>query len=34
MLNHDASLGGVTFQDATYDQVKDLTLSNGEKCPS
>ena len=33
MLNHDASLGGVTFQDATYDQVKDLTLSNGEKVP-
>ncbi|MGN0231958.1 MAG: LamG-like jellyroll fold domain-containing protein [Muribaculaceae bacterium] len=33
MMNHDASFDGVTIQDATYDEVKDLTLSNGEKMP-
>ena len=33
MVNHDASLKGVTIETSTYDQVKDLTLSNGEKIP-
>ncbi len=33
MLCHDAALNGVTIQTSTYDQVKDLTLSNGEKIP-
>lgn len=33
MVNHDASLSGVTIQTSTYDQVKNLTLSNGEKIP-
>lgn len=31
MVNHDADLNGVTIQTSTYDQVKNLTLSNGEK---
>ena len=31
VLNHDATLNGVTIQNSTYEQVKDLTLSNGEK---
>ncbi len=33
MINHDAKLNNVTIQTSTYDQVKDLTLSNGEKVP-
>lgn len=33
MVNHDPSFGGVTIQSSTYDQCKDLTLSNGEKMP-
>lgn len=31
VVNHDATLNGVTLQNSTYDQVKNLTLSNGEK---
>ena len=34
MVNHDASLNGVTIQKSTYEQVKDLTLVNGEKIPT
>ncbi|MDR1861083.1 MAG: hypothetical protein LBR06_09220 [Bacteroidales bacterium] len=34
MLNHDASYNGVTIQNATYEQTKNLTLSNGEKMPT
>lgn len=33
MVNHDPSFGGVTLQTSTYEQCKDLTLSNGEKMP-
>ena len=33
IVNHDASIGGVTINLSTYDQVKDLTLSNGEHLP-
>lgn len=33
VLNHDETLSGVSIQNSTYDQVKDLTLSNGEKVP-
>jgi len=33
MVNHDPSLNGVTIQTSTYDEVKNLTLSNGEKIP-
>ena len=33
VVNHDATLNGVTLQTSTYEQVKDLTLSNGEKIP-
>jgi len=33
MVNHDASLNGVTIQTSAYSQVKDLMLVNGEKIP-
>lgn len=33
MLNHDETYNGVNIQNSTYAQVKDLTLSNGEKMP-
>ena len=33
MINHNASIGGVTIQTSTYDQVKNKTLSNGELIP-
>lgn len=33
MVNHDATLGGVRLENSTYEQVKNLTLSNGEKIP-
>ena len=33
MVNHDASFGGVTIQNSTYDQCKNLHLSNGETMP-
>ncbi|MGN0233543.1 MAG: glycerophosphodiester phosphodiesterase family protein [Bacteroidaceae bacterium] len=33
MVNHDATLGGVRIETSTYEEVKDLTLSNGEKIP-
>jgi glycerophosphoryl diester phosphodiesterase len=33
VLNHDGVIDGITIQDATYEQVKDKTLSNGEKIP-
>ncbi|MCR4920622.1 MAG: hypothetical protein K5945_02800 [Bacteroidaceae bacterium] len=34
MVNHDASFGGVRLETSTSEQVKALTLSNGEKMPS
>lgn len=33
MVNHDASLNGVTIKTSTYDDCKDLKLSNGETMP-
>ena len=33
VINHDATIGGVTIQDNTYDAVKNKTLSNGEVVP-
>ena len=33
MVNHDPTLSGVRIESSTYDQVKNLTLSNGEKIP-
>lgn len=33
VANHDATLSGVRIETSTYDQVKGLTLSNGEKIP-
>ncbi|MBP3774942.1 MAG: hypothetical protein ILA34_06300 [Bacteroidaceae bacterium] len=33
IVNHDATLNGVTIQTSSYDQVKDLKLSNGENVP-
>ncbi|MDR1814472.1 MAG: glycerophosphodiester phosphodiesterase [Tannerella sp.] len=32
-LNHDGVINGVTIQDAKWDDIKDFTLSNGEKIP-
>ena len=34
VCNHDGTLGGKKLQDCTYDQVKDLSLGNGEKLPT
>ncbi len=33
MVNHDAKLNGVEIQTSTYEEVRNLTLSNGEKIP-
>ncbi len=33
VINHDATIGGVTIQDNAYSAVKDKTLSNGETLP-
>lgn len=33
VVNHDATLNGVTIQTSTYDEVKDLQLGNGETIP-
>lgn len=34
VINHDETIGGVSIQHAAFDQIKDLTLSNGEKIPT
>ncbi len=34
MVNHDPTFKGVTLEKATYAEVKDLTLANGEKMPT
>lgn len=34
MVNHDKAFSGVTIASSTYDQCKNLTLSNGEKMPT
>lgn len=31
---HDASINGITIDQANYDQIKNMTLSNGEKIPT
>lgn len=33
VINHDAKLQGINIENSTYDQIKDLELSNGEKVP-
>ena len=33
VLNHDEKINGISIQDATYNQIKDCTLSNNEKIP-
>lgn len=33
MVNHDASLGGVTIETSTYARCQNVSLSNGEKMP-
>ncbi|MDR1720590.1 MAG: metallophosphoesterase [Dysgonamonadaceae bacterium] len=34
VLNHDGVIDGITIENATYEQIKDKTLGNGEKIPS
>ena len=34
VCNHDGVLSGMKLQECTYDQVKNLTLTNGEKLPT
>lgn len=34
VVHHDGKVGNLTFQDCTYDQIKDITLANGEKLPT
>jgi glycerophosphoryl diester phosphodiesterase len=34
VLNHDPTINSIRIENATYNQLKDLTLSNGEKLPT
>ncbi len=34
VVNHDATIGGLTIADAKFDQLKDLKLKNGETLPT
>ncbi|MDR2627933.1 MAG: T9SS type A sorting domain-containing protein, partial [Dysgonamonadaceae bacterium] len=34
VLNHDATIGGIRIDGATYSQLQNITLSNGEKLPT
>ena len=34
VLNHDATIKGVKIETSTYDDLKHITLSNGEKIPT
>jgi glycerophosphoryl diester phosphodiesterase len=34
VLNHDATINGFTIENSTYDQLKNITLSNGEPLPT
>lgn len=34
VVHHDGVANGLTFQNCTYNQIKDITLSNGEKLPT
>lgn len=33
VVNHDGVIGGKKIQNCTYDEVRDMTLGNGEKLP-
>lgn len=33
VLNHDATINGITIQNSAYDKIKDMKLSNGETLP-
>ncbi len=34
VLNHDATIQGITIEENTYDQLKDIKLANGESLPT
>lgn len=34
VVHHDGVANGLTFQNCTYNQIKNITLSNGEKLPT
>jgi glycerophosphoryl diester phosphodiesterase len=34
VLNHDKTINGYTIENSTYEQIKNQTLSNGEKIPT
>lgn len=34
VVHHDGVANNLTFQNCTYDQIKNITLSNGEKLPT
>lgn len=34
VVGHDGQIGGVAFQEHNYNEIKDLTLANGEKVPT
>ncbi len=34
LVNHDDSINGLRIADATYDQLKDIRLGNGERIPT
>lgn len=34
VANHDPTINGIKIEDASYDQLKHITLSNGEKLPT
>ena len=34
VLNHDATISGIRIETSTYDDLKDVRLSNGEKIPT
>lgn len=34
VVNHDDTIGGLAIEFSTYEELKDLTLSNGEKLPT
>ena len=33
VVHHDGAMGGKVFQDCTYDDIRDMKLSNGESLP-
>jgi glycerophosphoryl diester phosphodiesterase len=34
IINHDDSIQGMAIEESTYEQLKDITLANGEKLPT